>query len=240
MGQLVQKHLMLVVFGAIGGVFLLVGLIFLGVGVSSQREAGHLAEVPVLDLADLGQAAAGIEVALEGKISERNPFELRPFVAYLSQRYDGERCRDEPNDDDNRLECESIWTQTERVTPPLWLDLPGGRVRLTNTDYQIHYPPFTQQSTTELIKNETKSYQGFRIGDPVFAIGQVVSEAEGPALRARIVAGGNQQSYLANTRSEANLFTWLGGLFAVGGGVLIVVPFIAKLLGIGTRGRRDG
>lgn len=224
-----QKYGTVIIFGIVGGAFLLFGLLFVGIGFASQQTAGQVETIPVLDLAGLGQAAGGAEVALEGKISERNPFELRPFVAYLSQRYDGERCRDDPNDDDNIRSCEAIWTQAERVTPPLWLDLPGGRMKLTNTDYQVHYPPFTQQSTPQLIKNETKVYEGFRIGDPVFAIGQVISEAEGPALRARIVAGGTQQSYLANSRGEARGFTLIGGAFALIGLVLIAAPFIVKL-----------
>ena len=235
MQQFIQKHLGVVVFGIIGGAFLLFGLLFVGIGFSYQRSAGRLEDIPVLDLNGLGEAVAGAEVALEGKISERNPFEVRPFVAYLSQRYDGERCRDDPNDDDNIRTCEAVWTQAERATPPLWLDLPGGRLRLTNTDYQIHYPPFSQQSTTELIKNETKAYQGFRIGDPVFAIGQVVSEAEGPALKAGVVAGGTHQSYLARSRSEASNFTLIGRVFALIGVILIAFPFIWRLLRKGRR-----
>src|SRR3712207_9480492 len=101
MGQFVEKNLLIVVFGIIGGFLLLFGLIFGAVGLSSQRAAGRLETIPVLDLAGLSQAAAGAEVALEGKISERNPFEFRPFVAYISQRYEGERCRNDPNDDDD-------------------------------------------------------------------------------------------------------------------------------------------
>ena len=230
MQQFLQKHFFVIVFGIIGGAFLLFGLLFVSIGSATQRNADQLENIPVLDLVGLGQAAAGAEVALEGKISERNPFEIRPFVAYLSQRYEGERCRDDPNDDDNIRSCEAVWTQAERATPPLWLDLPEGRIRLTNTDYQVHYPPFSQQSTTELIEDETKAYQGFRIGDPVFAIGQVVSEAEGPALKAQVVAGGTHQSYLARSRSEASNFTLIGGVFALIGVVLIAFPFVWRLL----------
>jgi hypothetical protein len=170
---------------------------------------------------------------LEGKISERNPFQFRPFVAYVRREYQGQRCENDLNDDDDDLDCEEVWVEDERVTPPLWLDLSGGRAKLANADYQIQYPAFTQQSTPTLIARETKSYQGFRIGDPVFVTGQVVSGAEGPELKASLVAGGNRASYLANSRREAGIFTWIGGGFAVVGGLLLAYLVYSLLRGRG-------
>jgi hypothetical protein len=233
MSQFLERHLLKLIFGGAGALFLLVGLIFVGVGISSRQDVGRLETIPVLDLAGLRQSAGSGEVALEGKISERNPFQFRPFVAYIRQEYQGQRCDQNDNDNTNNLNCRAIWVEDERVTPPLWLDLPGGRANVANTNYELQYPPFAQQSSPFLIARQTKSYQGFRVGDPVFVLGQVVSGDESPVLQARVVSGGNRESYLANARGAANIFTLLGSIFTLLGGVLLVI-----LIGLMLRGKK--
>lgn len=230
MRQWFGKHLLSLIFIFVGAFFLLIGLIFVGVGMSSRREVDRLETLPLLDLAGLNDTAAGTEALLEGRVSERNPFQFRPFVAYIRQEYQGQKCEDNLNDDDNSLDCEAVWVEDERVTPPLWLDLPGGRARLTNTSYNIQNPGFTQQSTPYLIERETKFYRGFRIGDPVVVAGTVADDPEGPAFRATVVSGGDRPTYLANQRGEARLFTGIGGTFSGLGSLLIIVPIILRLV----------
>jgi hypothetical protein len=228
MKQWFGKHLLSLIFIFVGAFFLLMGLIFVFAGMSSGREVDRLETLPVLDLAGLNDTAAGTEALLVGRLSERNPFQFRPFVAYIRQEYQGQRCRDDLSDDDNIEECEPIWVEDERVTPQLWLDLPGGRVQLANTDYALQNPSSAQQLPPYLKEHETKFYEGFRIGDPVVVVGYVADDPEGPAFRAVVVAGGDRPTYLTNERSESRVFTGIGWVFSVLG-CLLFIGLIALL-----------
>ena len=126
-----------ILFTAASGIFLVVGLISLGASFDVSRQIDQTEALPVLSLAQLNDSPPDIEAVIEGKVAERNRLHVNGFVAYISFEYQGERCT---TDDDGYQDCEQIWVEEERLTPHLWLDLPGGaspggRARLTNTDY---------------------------------------------------------------------------------------------------------
>ena len=190
-----------------GAIFFVVGLPFIGVGWHQANEADRLNDLPLFDLASLTQSGPGLAGTLEGKIAERNALPFRTFVAYVQERYEGEDC-----DDDG---CDSIWSEIERQTPPLLLDLPEGRVRVINDTYYLTSFPVTWQASEELVAYETTRYQGFEIGSPVFVVGATARDGDTPAFSAEFIAGGDRAAYLADQRFGARLFLGLGALFSL-------------------------
>jgi hypothetical protein len=231
------RNLFNLIFGLVGAIFLVIGIPFTWVGSSLSREATQTEALPVLTVASLQNSSVGRQAVLEGRLSERNPLLFQSFVAYIRREYRGEHCErvdDDDNFDDNDYRCEAIWVEDQRMTPALWLDLADGRVQLINTNYYIQHAPLTLQLPDLLIENETKSYHGFKIGNPVFVKGRVSSHAEGPAFEADFLYGGDRVSYLSNQRVGANLFFWLGLIFSSIGGLLLLfllVRWIVRAFG---------
>ncbi|GAB4214496.1 MAG: hypothetical protein OHK0022_53110 [Roseiflexaceae bacterium] len=215
-----------------GGLFLLgFGLIFLAIGAGlaifgtqqAQAAADRAERLPPLSAAALDDGQPGREVLIEGRVSERNQALFQGMVAYVRQEYRG-------TDDDG----DARWSEDERRTPPLWIDLPGGAVKLANDTYRLESPAQQWQepggtSWNGFTGEGTKRYQGVAAGDPVIAIGTLVDGQEGPELRAEFVHGGTRSSYIAAQRSEAAFLPWFGGLFALigagiaGGGVWVLL-----------------
>lgn len=217
-----SKKFAVLFFGLFGGIFLLVGLGLLLAGARLSEATRQAATLPLLNAAQLSQAPPGAMVMIEGKIAERNPLHAEGFVVYLRRLYQGERCSSQGGTATPK--CEAVWTEEERVTPPVWLDLADGRVRLANADYALYHPPAFWQSTETLIQDETLRYEGFKINSPVFAQGTVVVDGTGSAFKADFLYGGTRDAYFSDQRSASNVFFWLGVAFTgVGGGVLVVL-----------------
>ena len=222
-----QPHLIIgLVMTAIGLIFFSVGLIFWFSSPGLYQELEQIEALPLLSAVQLADTRPGVEATIEGRAAERNELFDQGFVAYISRAYAGERC---DTDDDGRRDCEPIWHERERITPALWLDSGGGRVRLANSNYAVENPPASWQSTEGLRSNETYRLEGFKINDPVFAIGRVVATDLGPALHASLIFGGTRQTYLHNKQSEADsiyrgslVFTGVGGLLLLIGGAFLL------------------
>jgi len=110
--------------------------------------------------------------------------------------------------------------------------LAGGRTHLVNTNYEVQNVAVTEQSTKTLIEKETRRYEGFKIGNPVFAKGIVTADTDGPALNADFIYGGNRATYLSNRRDEAGssflggiIFSVFGAVAIIAGGVLLFIGF---------------
>jgi len=204
-----------------------VGLGLLTLGWSQAQEIDRAAAGQVLHtVTQLSQTPPNTAVMLEGKIAERNSLFDQGFVAYVRSQYRGERCVTPTPTQDNYEGvsiCESIWTEEERETPPLWLDLSEGRMQLANTDYQLQNPSTTWQSTVDLIKDQTVRYEGFRIGAPVFTQGTVVTGGDTPTLKADFLFGGDSQAYFDDRRSSNNILFLLGSIFVTVGTVVLAV-----------------
>ena len=209
----------------VGSIFLIIGLPFAWVGSNLGQGADQVAALPVLNMARLNEGAVGQAGVLEGRLSERNPLQFQSFVTYIRREYQGKDCRtvvDDDDLDDDDYECRETWVEDERVTPPLWLDLADGRARVANADYEIENRSVSWQSSAFLVENETKSYEGFKIGSPVFVKGKIIEDGEGAALAAEFVYGGDRASYLRSQRTAAGIFYWLGLAFSLIGGLLIL------------------
>lgn len=211
-----KKTAMLIV-SSIGGLFLLTGLILLFLGRMQAQKIERIAGGAVVRSAtELAQAPAGTVIMAQGQIAERNKPLEQGFVAYTLSQYQGERCATPTPSRDNEQGdaiCEAIWVETGRQTPPLWIDLSGGRVQLADADYQLQNPPVTWQSTATLVKNQTVRYEGFKIGNPVFARGTVATAGITPTLQAEFIFGGDSQAYFDAQRSNNAILFLLGGIF---------------------------
>jgi hypothetical protein len=217
-----SKKFTVLFLGLFGGIFLLIGLGLLVTSARLSQATRQAAALPLLNAAQLSQAAPGAAAMIEGKIAERNTLHAEGFAAYLHRLYQGERCSSQGGTATPK--CEAVWIEEERVTPPLWLDLPDGRIRLANADYALQHPPAVWQSTENLIKDQTIRYEGFKINSPVFAGGTVVIDETGSAFKADFLYGGSRDAYFSDRQSASNVFFWLGVAFtAVGGGVLVVL-----------------
>ncbi len=194
-------------------VFLTVGIIFAVVGWNISRQAEELARQPLLDRAALAEGPPGRAGVIEGRVAERNPLQFRTFVGFIRETYQGEDC-----DDDG---CEAIWYENERVWPPLWLDLPGGRVKIINGDYMVTNTTVAWESTERRVAYETVRYRGFEINDHLFAVGQVAPADGGPTFQAESLAGGTRDDQVFSDRVGGGIFLGVGLLFTlIGAGVI--------------------
>ncbi|MBN1993540.1 MAG: hypothetical protein JW953_12640 [Anaerolineae bacterium] len=226
MGRWFEEHLISLVFGFIGAVFAVIGGGFLWGYFHTQQETQQAAQIPLYTLAQLGDISSGTPVAIEGRISEQNTPRFEGLVAYIARQYQGIECDDEDDeDDDGDYECDEVWSLVERVTPALWLDLPEGRVRVGNTDYDLLNAPEVWQTTLNPIEYETLEYQGFRMGNPVFVIGQVKTN-DGVSLNADFLSGGNRQDYFNSQAEAATVLLVMGFVFAGFGLVFLLVAIV--------------
>jgi len=205
------QHMGPLIFGGVGLVFMAVGSGLLWGSGAAARQADEVAGWPLVTAAQWPQLAAGQTVAIEGRISERNPVAAEGLVAFVARQYLGVKCSN-----DNSNDCRPAWAEVQRVTPALWLDAPGGRVQLANTDYTLANPPEVRQTTPQLVAGQTVEYRGFRPGSPVFT-GGVINQADGVTLRATFLAGGDRAAYLATQHGAADTLLTIGIVLAAFG-----------------------
>lgn len=197
-------------------VFLFLGVLFYFIGYNTGQNAEALAVLPVFDLAALDNQPVGTAGVIEGHIAERNPLQFETLVAYIQSQYQGEDC-----DDDG---CESIWTEQERVLPPLWLDLTGGRVRINNSDYALYQTSTVWETSEEWVAHETLRYSGLVINDAVFAVGRIAPADGSPNFEADVLYLGRRDAQVAADHFSGQVLFWLGlALSLIGGGSLVLV-----------------
>ena len=205
---------------ALGFIFAGIGAALLGYFVPWLNQAATRIEgLAPLTAVLLANSPPGQTGLVEGRISERNPTQFRLFVAYVRYEYQGE---DEDGD--------SQWVEDERVTPPLLLDLPGGRVQLENSDYDLQGNLIEWLSepnlTWDRVKREgTKSYRGFERGNSVLAVGAIVERAKEREFRAEWLYSGTRTEYLEAQHSSAEVTNWIGWVF-------ILIGVVAFSLGM--------
>ncbi|MCB0209218.1 MAG: hypothetical protein KDJ52_07805 [Anaerolineae bacterium] len=204
----------------VGVIFLIIGVVFTLVGLGVRRESSRLESLPLLTAAEISASNDGLVAGVDARIAERNDLQYEGLVAYVREEYRGEKCS--TTDDD----CEAVWAVDERVTPPLWLDAPDGRFQVINNDYTLQNGPVVRQTDSRLVKNATKVYHGFMIGNPVFVVGHVVAGHDSPAFYADTIYSGDSASHLSDTRMVGIVFFWLGIFFCLIGLVFFGYAFL--------------
>jgi hypothetical protein len=151
------------------------------------------------------QIAPGSVVLIEGQISPLNPPRYRDFISYVREEYRG-----------TSADGSAIWSEDQRLTPALLIDLAGGKVRIANNDYRLDSPHQRWQDSTTLIANSggvvegAKRYTGLTVFRPVTAIGVLENGPNGPELRSSFVFGGTRAEYIATQLGAAAYLPWLG------------------------------
>ena len=151
MGRWFEKHMISLIFGFIGIIFALIGAGFLWGYFYAQQDIKKTQEIPVYSVARLADADADTTIAVEGRIGEQNASYAEGLVAYTASQYQGIEC---DNDDDRK--CHEVWTEIERITPTLWLDLPDGEVRIGNIDELLNEPQVWQTTDNPIEIAATK------------------------------------------------------------------------------------
>lgn len=200
-------------------ILLLLGLIFFVVGVGlavgfgywGGQELARLKRMEPQSFAALTDARVGREVLLEGRISADMPAQFRDYVAFIHEV-----------DTDTRLGKES-WSEVERVTPPLVIDLADGKARIDNSDYQFGI----MQTTTE----GNDKYRGVKVSDPVVVLGVLSRNDDGIVITADTLAPGTRASYISNVQTFQIVFIAMGVVFALIGALLGGLGVLAVLRG---------
>lgn len=167
-----------------------------------SRQAESAAELRLATAETLKER--GVEVAVEGVIHDLTPVTFESFVAYVEY---ARVTRD----------GETEWEKHAIHNPPLWLSIPDGQVELTE-GYSI-------RTTTTTHQANGRRYLGFTVGDRVFVMGHLAATAtaDQPArIDAHTVTAETQAEYVASLRSGVIVARWLGILFCVVGGDLIL------------------
>ncbi len=229
MNKWFEHHLISLIFGFVGIVFALVGAGFgWGYG-ATQQDIRAAEQISLVTAAELAKVSEGSPVALEGRVGEQNTSYVEGLVAYTASQYQGTQCDDEQDDDDDGdRECREVWAEIDHTTPPLWLDLPDGRVKVSNTDYQLLNEPQVWQTTDQPVADKTLEYRGFRRGNPVFVQGSI-NKGDGVTLNVDFLSGGNREDYLAGRGEEAKVLLFMGVIFG-GLGLLFIVIAIGTAL----------
>lgn len=147
---------------------------------------------------------------VEGVVAARSRATAGGFVAYTRSVQTGQR--DDP------------WREVEEVLPELYVELPGGELRVVG-DYRLGGALHAEERGDERLL-------GLRRGDAVLVVGALAEGREGPELEAELVAAGDRAAYLRDSRQASIFFRVFGWTLALGGGLLLAVGALLR------RGRR--
>jgi hypothetical protein len=159
-----------------------------GVPLPTNKAVRRAERLAPLSMERLRVLPLGSEVLVEGRIAGENSPLFRSFVAYDQSRY---------------RKTYKSWEIYKQATPPLVLEVPGGSIRIANSNYALLSPPF-------FWKDDLNRYQGFRQWDSVMAIGTLSKEGDALTLSAELLYGGSRASYIAGEQGENRVRFWLG------------------------------
>ncbi len=186
----------------VAGMFIAVGL---AIGVLLplvlQGDTNAFDRVPSLDKAELVTRAMGEKIRLLGRIAERSQPHDNGYVAY-------ECGKEERSGED--IDIRVVRT----VTPPLWIEVPGGPVFIANSGYALEGVGWENQSEPGCWK-----VLGLRIEDPVMVVGTVHGTNDGVGLHADTVTRGTPEEYRTAKRHFQLFAFGFGAIFIVMGGV---------------------
>lgn len=151
------------------------------------------------------------EVLLEGRVSARNAKLHDNFVAYVREEY-----RDEMLDGDNLQR----WVEVKRETPPLFLTLADGDVRLSNNDYIFDTTSVTIEEAAPTITKGAVQVRGFARDSRVMAIGRVTVDG---TVNAEFLYAGSRAAYMAEMQRLSSRSLQVGLMFLLVGVVTSIL-----------------
>ncbi len=184
---------------------------------SASRTANRVEGLsPITRASVLGDMSTGKPVLIEGQISQRSPITLQDhgFVAYLRE---GRAIVDSKG-----APSPGNWSVRERVTPPLLIELSGGRAAIVNDDYVLENGKTVEVKPSAFERYSDTRYVGIETGEPVIAVGVVTARGAQPELKAEFVARGTQASYAASQRNAGVIFFVISVVVAMLGGIFIL------------------
>lgn len=216
------------VYIALGITLLVTGALAGGMWYASsqaRREAAQVESLQAVGAEALGEQRVGEDVLVAGTLAKDNPARFRGFVAYL--HYEPRRDRDASGGT-----TRTKWRVRERVTPPLWLETPGGRVRIGNSTYALGT---ARKEPSELAERGSTSwrdenegrvwnrsepstgpqwYTGFEAGESVVVLGKLTRGGAAPEVEAVRVFGGSREEMVSSAKGAATLFGIMAWVFA--------------------------
>jgi hypothetical protein len=194
----------------VGGIGTLLGLggfvvVWYGPGMVAAEHA-RLSALPHPSAMGLTDLPPGRDVLVEGRIPRDQATRFREFVAYVKE----EENRNKRNDDD------SDWKTTERVTPPLRIEMADdGSTQVVNAEYGL-------SRTKEVWYDRDiieKRYSGLVRGEAVVISGKVAPGG----IEAMQIISGTRAAYLAEVADNAGVVWWLGTGLEIVGAVLVLI-----------------
>ena len=188
----------------------------------SDRAAGRVQRLRPVGAAALMSSPPGTEVLIEAQLSDENPILFEPyrFVAYVRE---GRSVWE----DEGKWETGS-WSELERVTPPLLLDLAGSVVEIENDDYELQDAYSVETGGIAGEPDDTR-FTGLRAGEPILVVGTVLGGKEVGRVKAEFIAEGTQASYVSGQRGAGRIIAAASVVVALLGGAFLLREPLAAL-----------
>jgi hypothetical protein len=198
------------------GILAAVGLPFLAAGgliraylpQSIANQAQEIARLRVATADSLNER--GARVLIEGKVGDRMALSDRPpLVAYNEYH--------RVKEDD-----EWKWRLQRRYTPTLWVQITGGEVEVA-AGYSLRSTASKVETKRDGIwgpGSGDRSYEGFKVSDPVLVLGTLSVPGDSPVVVEAEVGFETKAAYLLSLQQSQTTARWLGLLFLVLGGAI--------------------
>ncbi len=171
---------------------------------TASNELAAVERLAPQSAAQLGALPVGQDILIEGRLDLLNARSLDPLLIYLAE--------------DRYLDADlsGRWYESQ-VVSPFDVALSDGVVRVINRDYVLKNPLHL------IALSPVRRHSGLALGDRVTIIGTVTRDASGPAVQAKVVAGGTRAEYLAAQQRSA----------AAPAAIAAFLALLAMLLGLG-------
>ena len=212
-----KTHLIINIFFVVGA--LLCGLVTL---ITNNQAADQVKKLQPIETAALMSTPPGTEVLIEAHVSDENRVLYEPdgLVAYVLEG------RSVWNEEDS-WETGS-WSELERATPPLLLELSGRVIEIENDDYELQNVTRIE-SGGQLGEPDSMRVRGVRAGEPVLVLGTVLGGKEVGRIEAEFIAGGTRADYISGQRSAGWIMAAASLVVALLGGIILFREPLAAL-----------
>ena len=190
-----------------------VGGLLVLLGHSFAMENQWVNQLPTVDQTNLANFV-GMDVVLEGRISDRTPTRYQSLVAYDQEEWTRRRSSSEPT-----------WKTIQSVTPPLWVKTAGSTVQIEATEASSDY----YFKTADIVYQSNESnyrYRGFKVQDAIVVVGTVKQVGKQTILDAEFISPGDRQQFVQDQGIGVTVLYGIGGAFCIVG--LGFLVFLSK------------